>query len=251
MIYYSQFGQDKFINNLFFKNKRNGFFVDIGAANGIDISNSYFFEKTLNWKGICVEPRLSAFKELVKSRKCICENICLSDKDGEELFREYPEDAGVYSGLTNKYDPKHINKVRSLKISGVSGEKEIPVKTMTFKTLCDKYNVKHIDYCSIDTEGGELDIMKSLGGDITIDCLSIENNYSGPDILKYLESKRFIFVTKIDVDEIYVSGKFRWRAYKFIIYKRLRPIYNGFVPLKIRELIKRAGVTKIFQNYKI
>jgi hypothetical protein len=45
--FYSQSGQDKFINNLFFRNKRNGFFVEIGAYNGIDGSNCYFFEKFL------------------------------------------------------------------------------------------------------------------------------------------------------------------------------------------------------------
>lgn len=50
--YFSQFEQDKFLNEKFFKNKKNGVFIDIGAHNGINLSNTYFFEKKLNWRGI-------------------------------------------------------------------------------------------------------------------------------------------------------------------------------------------------------
>ena len=41
--YYSQYGQDKFLTEFLFKNKKNGIFVDIGANDGISFSNSYFF----------------------------------------------------------------------------------------------------------------------------------------------------------------------------------------------------------------
>ena len=51
--YKSQFGQDKFLNENIFKNKRNGVFIDIGAHDGITYSNSYVFEKQLDWTGIC------------------------------------------------------------------------------------------------------------------------------------------------------------------------------------------------------
>ena len=50
--YFSQAGQDKIIREFFFKNKKNGFFVEIGAFDGIQGSNCYHFEKFLNWDGI-------------------------------------------------------------------------------------------------------------------------------------------------------------------------------------------------------
>jgi len=43
MKYYSQYGQDKFINNVVFNNKQRGNFIDIGAHDGITFSNSFFF----------------------------------------------------------------------------------------------------------------------------------------------------------------------------------------------------------------
>ncbi len=87
-MYYSQVTheQDKYLNENVFKNKKNGVFIDIGAYNGVDLSNTFFFEKELNWSGICFEPIKDAFELLCKNRKCKCINACVSDKDGEVSF---------------------------------------------------------------------------------------------------------------------------------------------------------------------
>lgn len=53
-MYYSQVGQDKFILKVL-KEKRNGFFLEIGSNYPIDINNTYTLEKNYNWKGIMVE----------------------------------------------------------------------------------------------------------------------------------------------------------------------------------------------------
>ena len=45
MKYYSQTRQDFIVDQLFYK-KKNGFFLDLGANDGISFSNTYFFEKT-------------------------------------------------------------------------------------------------------------------------------------------------------------------------------------------------------------
>jgi hypothetical protein len=52
---YSQIGQDLEVLRKY-KNKYNGYFVDIGASDGIIYSNTYLLEKRYGWKGICVEP---------------------------------------------------------------------------------------------------------------------------------------------------------------------------------------------------
>jgi len=54
--FYSQYNQDKFIYENFFHNKKEGVFIDIGAYDGLMLSNSKFFEDTMNWTGICIEP---------------------------------------------------------------------------------------------------------------------------------------------------------------------------------------------------
>ena len=65
MKFYSQSGQDKFCYENFFKNKKEGVFVEIGCLNGIKFSNTFVFEK-MGWKGICVEASPSNF-ELLKN----------------------------------------------------------------------------------------------------------------------------------------------------------------------------------------
>ena len=62
--YQSQMGQDMFLNRWFFKNRGPGFFIDVGAFDGIPGSNTSYFEKHLKWKGIAFEPNPAAFELL-------------------------------------------------------------------------------------------------------------------------------------------------------------------------------------------
>ena len=61
--YYSEYYQDRYVNRCFFKGKTSGFFVDIGAYDGVRISNSLYFEQ-LGWDGICFEPDPRQFADL-------------------------------------------------------------------------------------------------------------------------------------------------------------------------------------------
>ena len=68
MKFYSQLGQDKFLIESVFKNKKNGIFVDVGSHDGELLSNTLTLEENFNWSGVCVEPnRMSSF--LVSKRK--------------------------------------------------------------------------------------------------------------------------------------------------------------------------------------
>src|SRR6476660_9524112 len=47
--YFSQYGQDKFIDQVLFEGERNGVFLDVGAYDGVTINNSYFLEQSRGW----------------------------------------------------------------------------------------------------------------------------------------------------------------------------------------------------------
>src|SRR5260221_7249446 len=83
--YYSQCGQDQFLYENFFRTKREGVFVDIGAHDGIFYSNTKFFEE-LGWQGLCIEPIPEVFEQLKKNRKAICIQGCISDQVGKSSF---------------------------------------------------------------------------------------------------------------------------------------------------------------------
>lgn len=76
--YYSQAGQDKWVLE---KVGNKGFFVDVGAYDGIESSNTYALELA-GWDGICFEPNPEAFAKLKKNRKCITSDLFISNQDG-------------------------------------------------------------------------------------------------------------------------------------------------------------------------
>ena len=68
---FSQLNQD--INVIeFYKEKKNGFFVDVGAYDGIEFSNTLLLEKELEWNGICIEPGKRFFQKLTENRTATC-----------------------------------------------------------------------------------------------------------------------------------------------------------------------------------
>src|SRR3972149_7200372 len=135
--YCSQYAQDAVVHETFFPVKQDGIFVDIGAYDGVTISNSYFFEKDLGWKGICIEPNPQVFAKLQQSRKAICIQACISDKKETAKFLKVSGYSEMLSGLSDKYDPKHLRRI-DREIAKFGGEKqEIEVPTVTVNELAD------------------------------------------------------------------------------------------------------------------
>ena len=204
--YYSQFGQDKFFHETFFTNKRNGIFVDIGAADGITYSNTYFFEKYLDWRGICIEPVPRMFQYLQKNRSSHCIQGCIADFHGPSKFAV----KGLYSGLVHTLNPKDVfgrTILHQLKTGECS---TIDVPCFLLDEILDCYNIRHIDLLTIDTEGSEYDILKTVDfKKIIIDCIVVEVNV--PDDMRIkdlLESNGYTFVKREYVDEYYVRNDF-------------------------------------------
>jgi len=205
--FYSQCKQDAYVYDTFFKEKQNGVFVDIGANDGIKYSNTYFFEQQMGWTGICVEPIPEIFTRLRSNRNCICIHGCVSDKEGIQSFlrvRTAVRGQEMLSGLIDKYDPRHVQRIqREVKRSRGSTE-VLSVPCYTFNQLLRDHNIHHVDYLSIDTEGGELDILKSIDFTRTaIDVIDVENAYKSPEFQQFLESQGYKKMATLAQDEIY------------------------------------------------
>lgn len=81
----SQLRQDLFVlGELGFK--RNGFFIEFGASNGVDHSNTYLLEKRFNWRGILAEPARIWHKSLEVNRSAFIEKNCIWNVTGEKLL---------------------------------------------------------------------------------------------------------------------------------------------------------------------
>ncbi len=202
--YYSQYQQDKYLDEIVFQKKENGFFLDIGAHDGVSLNNTYFFEKYRNWRGICIEPIPEVFDKLDKNRHCIKIRGCISEQNGKASFLRLKGYTEMLSGLINEYDPRHLSRIET-ELQSYGGEKEIiEVECININDLLAEHNISFIDYCSLDVEGAEFTILKSINfKNILIDVFTIENNYGISEIRNFMLSKGYNLIATLGCDEVY------------------------------------------------
>ena len=167
----SQLRQDIFVlSHLGFK--KNGYFVEFGATNGIALSNTYLMETEFGWSGILAEPAKCWQSELQINRKCNIENKCVwSDSNSILTFNE------VFNAELSTIDLFSNNDHHSaLRKKGECYE----VNTISLNELLEKYNAPiQIDYLSIDTEGSEFQILEKLDfSKYSFGVITCEHNYT-------------------------------------------------------------------------
>lgn len=201
MEYYSQFNQDEFVYENYFKERTDGIFVDIGAYDGVIGSNSLFFEN-LGWQGVCIEPNPEVFKKLQELRKCKCVPYAISDKSETARFFQIKEGGpATLSGLVDEYSQQAIARINKEVNQEDQNFDYIDVECKTFESIV-KY--KHIDYLSLDTEGNELKILQSIDySEYFIDVITVENNDYDQKFIDFLTQKGYQFVTRLGCDEVF------------------------------------------------
>jgi len=197
---FSQLNQDRDVLE-FYKNKKNGFFIEIGASDGIQLSNTFLLEKKYNWKGICVEPIPNKYALLCKNRKnsCCCDNAVYNES-GLELQFDIANKFDLLSGISSHIDC-HNNIVNKNK-------KQITVKTITMNDLLEKYNApSFIEYLSLDTEGSEYEILKSIDfNKYKFGLIHVEHNYIEPrrtQMKELLLNNGYVFIKENKWDDYY------------------------------------------------
>ncbi len=170
-LYFSQLGQDLWVLKQTHFKKR-GYFVEIGAGDGIFLSNTYALEKRFGWRGICADPVYG--EELKKNRLCHIEKSAIFTQSGISVVFTMES---YLSGIKKYFDKLHTRL-----------GKEIVVTTVSLHDLLKKYHApKNIDYLSIDTEGSEYEIIKDFPfSEFNIQCITIEHNANSnhPDDIK-------------------------------------------------------------------
>lgn len=148
----SQCGEDLIIESLI-PFKKNGFYIDIGANHPIKYSNTFLFYQK-GWTGINIEPNPSKkwlFK-LFRSRD-INLNIGVGQKKSMVDFYIFNE------STISTFDK---NSMEEFKKIGHKVSKTIKIPVLSLKEVLSTYiNNKEIDLMSIDTEGYDLEVLKS------------------------------------------------------------------------------------------
>jgi FkbM family methyltransferase len=197
---YSQFKQDKFIYENYFQNKTNGYFVDIGAHDGITFNNSKFFEE-LGWNGVCIEPNPKVFLQLEKIRTNKCVNKAISDKIETAKFFQIIGNSDMLSGLVGEFTQPAIARINNELQLYSDNFDYIDVECDLFENIVDQ---TQIDFLSLDTEGNELKILQTIDfNKFNIDVITVENNDYDNKFLNFLTPKGYKFICRLGCDELY------------------------------------------------
>ena len=158
---YSQLYQDLFA--LFILNqKKGGSFLEFGATNGIELSNTALLEKKFGWHGVLAEPSPQWHKQLKKNRpEANIITDCIYSETGQNLDF-FVSKSGVLSTL-EEFRQSDISSMPGNTASRNKSGHTVKVSTISLNDVFIKYfNSKPIDFMSVDTEGSELLILKNF-----------------------------------------------------------------------------------------
>ena len=125
---------------------------------------------------------------------------------GKYLNTGYTE---MISGIKDTFDSRHLQRLQNENSLHNSTTELIKVNTKKLETIFDENNISHVNYLSIDVEGAEFEVIKSINFDkVFIDVIGFENNYNDVSIpiVNYLENKNFSIIN-VSMDVFMINKK--------------------------------------------
>lgn len=205
----SQLYQDVFasfvIGNQFDKT-----FLEFGATDGLELSNSFMLENTLNWSGVLSEPS-PQWHEVLKENRKYTKIIkkCIWSESGK-ILDFFMSDRGNFSTLNEFIDSDKYSMPLNTETRKKAG-KLITVETISLNDVIKEYfNNTSPSYISIDTEGSEFKILESFNFEnYRPKVFTVEHNFtelqSKIDELMVSKNYERIFRKLTSFDAWYVS----------------------------------------------
>jgi FkbM family methyltransferase len=160
---YAQSGEDLILAHLFYKaGIQHPSYLDIGANHPAFISNSYYFYLRGS-TGVCIEPNPYLYKKIKKTRpKDIVINAGVGiTEEAEADFYLFPDSAHGLSTFS-KAEADYWGKEGMKNAGKIAYEKVITVPLVTINSIIEKHFRDCPDFISLDVEGLDLAILKSL-----------------------------------------------------------------------------------------
>ncbi len=180
-VLYSQVKEEVLIRH-FFNDAKNKFFLDVGCSDYKNISTTYYLEKHLNWKGIGVDALKQYAADYLKYRpRTRFRNYAVSDHSGGTIDLYTKPGLEVFSSTIKEA------------VYRIPEPVVVKVPVITLNDLLKKEKVNHIDFLSMDIEGGELKALE--GFDIkkyrpSLICIEVQEEmgiYYAKEITDYFE----------------------------------------------------------------
>lgn len=183
--------------------KRDGFFVEFGASDGLNLSNTWLLEKHFGWRGVLAEPAQCWHEALAANRACAMDRRCVWKVSGETVT--FNQTAIPELSTIDKFSSADLHK--DARKAGARYD----VPTVSLMDLLAEHGApSHIDYLSIDTEGSEFDILGAFDFDrYDVALITCEHNFTPmrKRVQNLLTAKGYVrkFETVSEFDDWYVK----------------------------------------------
>lgn len=202
--YKSQHGQDKWANEHVFGGHVHGVFVDLGCYDGVTYSNTWYFERVLNWTGVCVEPNPEVYPRIAtQAGRASGVQVAVSNTEGSAPF--------VAAFMRSSLNASAVD-YEFLQAQGVAAQ-EVRVRVTTPSALLGHHLPRDavIDYVNIDVEQQEIAILAAWPFERhCVQVFNIENEppKGGPSLLPQLSAllapRGYAHRLRLGVDEVFV-----------------------------------------------
>ncbi|XP_018011374.1 uncharacterized protein LOC108668642 [Hyalella azteca] len=193
--FFSEFGQDKFLEEVF-KDTKGGFFFEVGAFNGEELSNTLFLERELGWTGALMEPSPSYLVLKSKNRRAHIMRACVSP---DTTYSELVLDVGKVRAATYSL------------LNAKKAQKTVKVPCYPFYSVLTALGNPVVDFMTLDVEGVEMNVLRSIPwNDVKIRVITVEIIWApeGPEgIRRYMEARGFEFIAHYVNDYIFFNKK--------------------------------------------
>ncbi len=202
MYFAGEKGQDRWVVEEVFPGRRDGWFLDLAATDGIYASNTVSLERELGWTGLCVEPNPHFFTRLLLNRTCRVLKACIDEAPGVVDFLPYGGLGGIVADDT---DNSRAVRGQLLEDSYRAG-KVLKIATRTLEEVLVEFGAPEaVDYFSFDVEGAETRILRSFPfSRWRFMSLTIER--PSPELNALLFANDYVFVRNSRFDSFYVHA---------------------------------------------
>lgn len=192
--------------NKFIKIK-SGYFIELGANDGVSQSNTMYLEKYLGWSGLLTGPHLPNFEKLIRNRSainhfcnCACVNFDFSEKNYNYIYSNL-----MTIGIDDENEIEdRVGHAKNGSIYLTRGEKNIILNSTarTLDSVLREFNSpKCIDFMSLDVEGAELSVLRGIDyNEYSFRFILIESRQVN-SIKSFLESKNYQFVKQLSTHD--------------------------------------------------
>jgi len=211
MQYYGQALEDKYLYENYFKDKKNGTYIELGAMDGELYSNTKYFEDNHQWTGILIEPNIYQFNKLkVNRHNNKLFNNLISNINQEVIYKFFFDNYSGVSGIKHTLPDEHFNTFFNPNgaVSRTNPNSEIKMKSVSLTEIIKQCDFDRFDFLSLDVEGHEYEVLSSWDFSIPIDIILIEalgGSQISKGVLcdKLLKKNGYIFDTDYKHNKIY------------------------------------------------